>query len=387
MGEFAGQAPPELLAEVGRRSGRVAEAPRLHAALKDAGFDDIKIERSHVDRTYPSAEAWWDWFRSGGAARLRRVAAGGGAGGVPRPRARAARAARASTSARAASSRCWPSRAPPRARGSGRGPRRAGRGTGGGRRRAPRRCLLDRRTRAAARPGCPGPARRRGTSRARAATPPTAPAPPAPPGSARPSSPAPARWISGSQSCRNVSASASAADRERAALGIDLEERGGLLPAERGEALPDLGQVARDQQQVVHGVDARGRLRGDDAAVAVGDHDGRLVARGQDLPHRGDILGQSRTRLRSPSRRSWAARAPRWRRPARPAARRSGATTTGRPSRTPHARTRPASGPPAVSRLAQLRPDHLARAGVLLEPERAAGRPALVVELHPHAPV
>ena len=38
-----------------------------HAALKDAGFDDIKIDRSHVDRTYPSAEAWWDWFRSGGA--------------------------------------------------------------------------------------------------------------------------------------------------------------------------------------------------------------------------------------------------------------------------------------------------------------------------------
>jgi ubiquinone/menaquinone biosynthesis C-methylase UbiE len=66
MGEFAGQAPPELLAEVARRSGRVAEAPRLHAALKDAGFDDIKIDRSHVDRTYPSADAWWDWFRSGG---------------------------------------------------------------------------------------------------------------------------------------------------------------------------------------------------------------------------------------------------------------------------------------------------------------------------------
>src|SRR3954468_19699155 len=67
MQEVADQAPPELLAEVGRRSGRVADAPRLHAALKDAGFDDIRIDRTHVDRTYPDAEAWWEWFRSGGA--------------------------------------------------------------------------------------------------------------------------------------------------------------------------------------------------------------------------------------------------------------------------------------------------------------------------------
>jgi len=66
MGEVAGQAPPELLEEVGRRSGRVAGAPKLHAALKDAGFDDIKVDRMHVDRTFPSAEAWWEWFQSGG---------------------------------------------------------------------------------------------------------------------------------------------------------------------------------------------------------------------------------------------------------------------------------------------------------------------------------
>ena len=43
---------------------------------------------------------------------------------------------------------------------------------------------------------------------------------------------------------------------------------------------------------MAHGVDARGGLRGDDPPVAVGDHDGRLIARGQDLPDRGDILGQ-----------------------------------------------------------------------------------------------
>jgi hypothetical protein len=62
--------------------------------------------------------------------------------------------------------------------------------------------------------------------------------------------------------------------------------------AERGEALPGLGQVARHEQQMAHGIDARSRLRGDDAAVAVGDHHGRLIARDQDLPDRGDILGQ-----------------------------------------------------------------------------------------------
>jgi trans-aconitate methyltransferase len=66
MGEVAGQAPPELLEEVGRRSSFVAGAPKLHAVLKDAGFDDIEIDRMHVDRTFPSAEAWWEWFNSGG---------------------------------------------------------------------------------------------------------------------------------------------------------------------------------------------------------------------------------------------------------------------------------------------------------------------------------
>jgi hypothetical protein len=67
MGEVADQAPPELLETVGRLSGRFAGAPRLHAALADAGFREIKIDREYVDRTYPNAEAWWEWFMSGGA--------------------------------------------------------------------------------------------------------------------------------------------------------------------------------------------------------------------------------------------------------------------------------------------------------------------------------
>lgn len=67
MGELADQAPPELLETVGKLSGRFAGAPRLHAALTDAGFREVKIDREYVDRTYPSADAWWEWFMSGGA--------------------------------------------------------------------------------------------------------------------------------------------------------------------------------------------------------------------------------------------------------------------------------------------------------------------------------
>jgi len=67
MGEVADQAPPELLEAVGQMSGRFAGAPRLHTALVDAGFQGIKIEQIHVDRVYPSAEDWWEWFWSGGS--------------------------------------------------------------------------------------------------------------------------------------------------------------------------------------------------------------------------------------------------------------------------------------------------------------------------------
>ena len=140
-----------------------------------------------------------------------------------------------------------------RARGSGRGRRRAGRGTGGGRRRAPRRCPPERRTRAARPAGVP---------RSSAQT----------------------RYVEGTccQAADRTGCSRTArlwravlsvassldlriavlqerlgqgvrADGERAALGVDVEERGGLLAAERGEALPDLGQVAGDEQQMAHG--------------------------------------------------------------------------------------------------------------------------------------
>ena len=102
-------------------------------------------------------------------------------------------------------------------------------------------------------------------------------------------------------------------DGERAALGIDVEERGGLLAAERGEALPDLGQVARHEQQMADRVDARRCLGGDDAAVAVSDDDGRLIARGQDC--RTAATSSASPGLARPaarrSRHSWAGRAPR----------------------------------------------------------------------------
>jgi ubiquinone/menaquinone biosynthesis C-methylase UbiE len=67
MGELAGQAPPELLETVGRQSGRFPDAASLGAALENAGFRDVRVVQQALDRTYPSPEAWWDWFLSGGA--------------------------------------------------------------------------------------------------------------------------------------------------------------------------------------------------------------------------------------------------------------------------------------------------------------------------------
>ena len=41
--------------------------------MTDAGFQDIKIDRIHVDRVYPSADDWWSGSGPAGA-RLPRVA-------------------------------------------------------------------------------------------------------------------------------------------------------------------------------------------------------------------------------------------------------------------------------------------------------------------------
>jgi ubiquinone/menaquinone biosynthesis C-methylase UbiE len=67
MQEFAGEAPPELLETVGRLSARFSDGAKLGAALEAAGFREVEVTQMHVDRTYPSAEAWWEWFMSGGA--------------------------------------------------------------------------------------------------------------------------------------------------------------------------------------------------------------------------------------------------------------------------------------------------------------------------------
>ena len=84
-------------------------------------------------------------------------------------------------------------------------------------------------------------------------------------------------------------------DGERTAVGINVEKRSRLLAAKRGKALPDFRQVAGHQQQMAHRPDARGGLRGDDAAVAVRDRDRRLIARRQHLPDGGDVLDQPRS--------------------------------------------------------------------------------------------
>jgi O-methyltransferase/aklanonic acid methyltransferase len=67
MQEVADQAPPELLETVGRLSARFSDGAKLRAALEAAGFRDVGVKQMHVDRTYPTGEAWWEWFMSGGA--------------------------------------------------------------------------------------------------------------------------------------------------------------------------------------------------------------------------------------------------------------------------------------------------------------------------------
>ena len=98
---------------------------------------------------------------------------------------------------------------------------------------------------------------------------------------------------------------------------------------------------------MAYDLDSRGGLRGDDAAVAVGDHDGRLVAVLQHLPHRGNILGQPGTAGTAGQARLAAARQRRAPRSATPRScqQLGGAVPPPRPvpARTPRARTRPSS--------------------------------------------
>jgi ubiquinone/menaquinone biosynthesis C-methylase UbiE len=64
--EFAPEVPPELLQTVGRLAGRFTDAAGLRTALQGAGFSDVTVEHKHLDFTFPSAQAWWEWVWSGG---------------------------------------------------------------------------------------------------------------------------------------------------------------------------------------------------------------------------------------------------------------------------------------------------------------------------------
>jgi ubiquinone/menaquinone biosynthesis C-methylase UbiE len=61
------EVPPELLEAVAGLIGRFSETGLLRAALEDAGFQDVTIERTVVERTYLDAEAWWEWLWSLGS--------------------------------------------------------------------------------------------------------------------------------------------------------------------------------------------------------------------------------------------------------------------------------------------------------------------------------
>ena len=65
--EVAGQVPPELLQTVGAMVGRFSESDALRAALEGAGFREVTVMQADVERTYPNAEAWWEWSWSGGS--------------------------------------------------------------------------------------------------------------------------------------------------------------------------------------------------------------------------------------------------------------------------------------------------------------------------------
>jgi len=67
LGEFAHEVPAELLQTVGRMTGRFATTSTLRAGLEDAGLGDVRVERMDAERTFESAEAWWEWTWSGGA--------------------------------------------------------------------------------------------------------------------------------------------------------------------------------------------------------------------------------------------------------------------------------------------------------------------------------
>ena len=63
---FAHEVPEELLEVAGSLFGRFGEEAELRDALESAGFSGLTIETKHVDLTFASAEAWWEWTWAGG---------------------------------------------------------------------------------------------------------------------------------------------------------------------------------------------------------------------------------------------------------------------------------------------------------------------------------
>ncbi|HYM57282.1 MAG TPA: methyltransferase domain-containing protein [Solirubrobacteraceae bacterium] len=64
--ELAHEVPAELLETVGRMSQRFNEADKLGAELEAAGFAGVSVHQMAIERTYESAEAWWEWIWSHG---------------------------------------------------------------------------------------------------------------------------------------------------------------------------------------------------------------------------------------------------------------------------------------------------------------------------------
>jgi ubiquinone/menaquinone biosynthesis C-methylase UbiE len=63
----AHELPPELLQTIGQMVGRFSERATLTSALEGAGFRELSVEQHDVVRTYPDADAWWQWSWSAGS--------------------------------------------------------------------------------------------------------------------------------------------------------------------------------------------------------------------------------------------------------------------------------------------------------------------------------
>jgi ubiquinone/menaquinone biosynthesis C-methylase UbiE len=66
----ADQVPAELLQTIGSMVGRFNDEDKVRTELEVAGFEDMAVATRDIERTFDSAEAWWEWSWSHGSRAL-----------------------------------------------------------------------------------------------------------------------------------------------------------------------------------------------------------------------------------------------------------------------------------------------------------------------------